>query len=223
MSGNRRKISVVCGCGLAVSSVLLAAERPPPLLVVPARQTVVQFSFDVARLRSVYLVAYDLKPRTSETVLHVWNGRSQEWAPVQMQDVASGSVFGVLPDLAILVGRDEDVPAELASAVAACCADVRRIPKLSPMDLANGMNESMEFTAHEWRWLKDRYGLTLKDLNEERRRYGRYGKPGEPRKTPVPSAEPDVGVDMPPVPMVREPTPLPLPELLPSPAAPVED
>ena len=83
----------------------------------------------------------------------------------------------------------------MLDAVRSLCPDAKRLPKLNPVDLANGMNEVMEFSGHEWRWLADRYKLTLNDRNWERRRYGRYGKPGETRKTPPP-AEKTPGIDM---------------------------
>jgi hypothetical protein len=70
----------------------------------------------------------------------------------------------------------------------------RRIASLTPVDLLNELNRDLAFTPMEWRWLAKRYGLTLTDLNAERRRYGKYGPPGSKPVKPQPSA----GVEMPP-------------------------
>jgi hypothetical protein len=46
------------------------------------------------------------------------------------------------------------------------------------VELVNGLDDIFKFSAGEWRYLAREYKLTLKDLNAERRRYGRYGRPG---------------------------------------------
>jgi hypothetical protein len=167
------------------------------LLVIPPRHTVVQLAFGVARLRPVYLVAYDTRVPGSGLVLHFWDTRRNDWVRTTTDGFRAGALFDELPGRIVLVGTDKDVPAEVASA-AAGLGKVQRVSSLLVKDMINSLDEGMKFTAGEWKWLAKTYGLQIVDLNEERRMYGRYGPPGSRPPAP-PSAEPSA------VPVAREP------------------
>lgn len=173
---------------LVLSSVSMTAEtRESTLLVIPARHTIMQLSLDIAGLRPVSLVAYEGNAASIDPLMHIWNGKTREWVRTGIEEYASADIFEIRPQRIILIGNDNDLPSLLIEA-SFWCADVKRIPTLNIMTLVNTLNESLEFTPREWKWLARRYKLKLKDLNAERRRYGRYGKPGEKRKVPMPRA-----------------------------------
>lgn len=207
--------------GLAFSSTAaMARQAERVLLVIPARYTVVQFAFDMARVRDVSLVAYDQLPKTTEPVLHVWDPQSRAWERISLSAYSSGSMFADSIDRAILVGNDATLPASLAESTA--WADkVDRIQSLQIADLANGMAPILKFSPAEWQWLSRRYELKLEDQNWERRRYGKYGKPGKERSMPpaarqkeaaqaAAAEQPQDATTLEPAPVVEEvPAPMP--------------
>ena len=194
---------------LMVWSVARAAEPPAPhLLIIPARHTVVQFAFDVARLRSVYLVSYSVPEGGDTPLLHVWDARAERWVGVNLDEFGDATIFRVVPRRCVLVGDDRTLPQSLADA-AGWCPDAVRIPSLNIADLANQLNMSLEFRPREWRWLAARYGFVLEDLNAGRRRQGRYSRPGPrpaPPPEPVAPIEP-LDEDIPPAVLHVEPAP----------------
>lgn len=182
--GNLGKIwSKVGLSGIAIRRE--AKAETPTLLVIPARYTIVKFSFDVARLRrAVSLVSYSGEVEATP-LMHVWRSDAQEWVKMSIEEYRSADAFKIRPQRIILVGGDKVLPSSLIEA-STWCSDVKRIPTLNIMALVNALNEDLKFHSLEWRWLAMRYELKLKDLNAERRRYGRYGKPGPKREVPVP-------------------------------------
>ena len=68
------------------------------------------------------------------------------------------------------------------------------------MAIVNDWHKHMLFSAQEWEWIAKRHGLKLKDTNWERRKYGRYGKPGEKKASvgvPMPAGIDEMAVDEP--------------------------
>jgi hypothetical protein len=172
----------------AVGGVRASADEGRVLLVIPPRHTVVQVAFGIARLRPAYVVAYDTRGRQSGFVLHLWNEEKRDWVATTLEEFQSGSLFDPAPDAVVLIGADQDIPAEVAAA-ATQNGKTQRITSLLIKDIINGINARLSFTPSEWHWLTRQYRLETKDLNAERRRYGRYGKPGS-APAPVPAAEP---------------------------------
>jgi hypothetical protein len=171
-------------CGRPVA----AGEAGRLLLVNPPRQTVVQVAFGVSQLRPVYLVAYDTRLAGGGCVLHFWDEVSREWIRMSAEEFRTGALLNGDVARVVIVGADKDVPAEVAAA-AAGLGTAQRVPSLLVRDLVNALNESLKFAPSEWRWLAKEYGLQIKDLNEDRRRYGRYGPPGaRPGPQPAPEA-----------------------------------
>jgi hypothetical protein len=168
---------------LSVLSVLMtilpfaqgASDAPATLLVVPSRYTIVQLAFDIAKVRPVTLVAYEVEPRQKTVVLHRWDVPAVDWVRVSLEDYASGMAYRPIPARAVLVGSDKNLPEALASLPSGM--DVQRIPTLKFAPMVNAMNETFAFTPSEWRWLARRHNLELKDTNAQRRRWGKYGPP----------------------------------------------
>ena len=147
----------------------------PVLLVIPTRYTIVQFANDVATLRETYIVSFE-KSKDGALHLYVWDRAADDWVKTDLDSYAGGGLFAVPPVEAFLIGADSDVPPALVTATSFC--EMKRIPNLNLVPIANTLNESLQFQASEWRWLAGRYKMQVVDLNEDRRRYGRYGKPG---------------------------------------------
>mgnify|MGYP001615492679 CR=1 FL=1 len=130
--------------------------------------------------------------------LYVWDAAAYTWIKTTFADYGSGNVFAVKPQKVIIIGSEKDIPPVLGD-VSAWCSDVKRIPTLSIMEVFNGLNENLGFTSQEWKWIAKTYELKLEDRNAERRRYGKYGKPGERAQAPMPVAP------MPEAPKVEKP------------------
>lgn len=161
-------------------SVAVAKPEGTTLVVIPSRYTVVQFCFDIARIRSVYLVSYDQPATVKKTMLYAWNNEQSNWVPIEASDLAGGTLFTVPPQRTVLVGAGPLVPAAVLDAVTAA-GPFSQVESLNLMDLSNALHQSMRFSGSEWKWLAGRYNLQLEDRNEERRRWGRYGAPGQAR------------------------------------------
>lgn len=191
------------------------------LLVMPSRHTVVQFCFDVARIRSVYMVAYDQPALSKQPMLYAWNNDRADWVAIQASELAGGQLFSVPPARTIVIGGAAIMPKDVADAVAATDVAVTS-ESLNVADLANAFHQVLNFSSSEWTWLGDRFGLQLKDRNEDRRQSGRYS---QNRSQVQPPAERDAMVAMPPAsveeldipgpetaPVSLEPAPAPAPE-----------
>ena len=180
------RLGLVAGFAMValVGSTVAARAAGSTLLVIPSRFTVVQFSFDVARVRSLYLVAYDRNAVVPGTQLYAWSVEKSDWIKIDPAALSSGELFSEKPSRVVVVGDDATLPPEVLSA-AAGAGRVQRVTSLQLVDLANTLNADMNFTAEDWRWLAKRYGFTLEDKNVERRRYGRYGPPGGKASRPV--------------------------------------
>jgi len=150
----------------------------PTCIVMPTRYTIVQFSFDLIRLRrDIYLVAHDKEIGGEATVLHVWDEKTQDWVRVGIEEYVAGTVFTAVPKRLILVGSRNDLPEELASAPL-WASEVHQVESLDLVKILNKFQTVFRFNEREWQWLAKRYNITFEDLNAERRRYGKYGKPG---------------------------------------------
>lgn len=173
---------------LFAASGVMAQEAPTPtVLVIPPRYTIVKLGLDMVALRPVLLVS--CQEGNAGTVMHVWNDDPGEWLHLPVDTFRSGEMFRVQPRDIVIVGSDQDVPGLVVDAARAL-APVKRVETLNLVSVINALNESLKFDRNEWRWLAGRYNLTLKDLNSERRRYGKYGPPGGSREEVImPMAE----------------------------------
>jgi|GEM_PF-1572572 len=168
-----------------------AEEGGPILMVIPARYTMVQFANDVASLRETYIVSFE-KSKDGSLQLYVWDRTANDWIKTDLDTYSGGGLFAVQPVEAFVIGADSDVPPALVSGTSFC--EMKRINSLNIVPIANTLNESLEFQSNEWRWLAGRHKLQIVDLNEDRRRYGRYGKPGakDSKAAPAMGAEEEI-------------------------------
>ena len=157
--------ALVAGVTLLSFPVRAAADGDAVLVVAPARYTVMQVAFDVARRYPTVLVSYqsaDPDPR-----LHVWNG--YEWMPLPLEDYRSGSFLQTFPARTLLLGDDTLLPASLRN-VSAWCPASQQFPDLETPALVNAIGQYIPFTPSDWRWFAGRYNLTLTDTSAARQR-----------------------------------------------------
>jgi hypothetical protein len=156
------------------------------LLVVPARYTIVQFAFDIAKLRpsTVAMVAYDDNPTNQAPRIHVWNGAIRDWMRMSLSEYRNGSFMRTPPKNIVLIGSD--MPGGVLMEGSTWATAKKRVPTFSAVTLVNTLNETMSFTQDEWKTLARRYGLKLKDMNDERRRHGKWGVPGQEKTETAP-------------------------------------
>lgn len=178
-------------CQFSQTAAAEESRKEPVLLVVPSQYTIVQLAFDMSKLRrDVLIVCFSEKGVKTGQSLYVWdpNPVPGKWVQTTFENYTSGDVFGVKPGKVVIVGTEKDVPAVLAD-TSKWCKDVSRASTLNIMELMNSLNETFKFSQTEWKWLAKEYDLKLEDLNAMRRRYGRWGKPGEKQKVELPGVE----------------------------------
>jgi len=161
-------------------AVVLSAEARsihqaggPTLMVIPSRYSVIQFATDIARIRSLYIVAYD-KTQSGQLSLFIWDGNRQNWETIGFEEIQSGNALARPPSATFLISQ----PGQSPAGITAGYSNTRNIQSLNIKDMVNALHEELHFQPSEWKWLARRYGLQLKDRNAGRRRYGRYGPPG---------------------------------------------
>ena len=170
----------------AVAMVLLlggvaeaAKSKRTSLLVIPARQTIVQLGFNMAALRPVTLVSYESLTDLDDPAMHIWDAKTSEWVATTLGEYAIDPLVGS-PRHVFVVGASED-----ASRLAGSAPDGSKlvtVNSMSVMNIINAMNQSLSVTTVEWDRLARWHGLKTQDMNYDRRRYGRYGRPGQTRK-----------------------------------------
>lgn len=182
-----RTISRFALVALAMLPVLFAghaeAARKQDVLVVPARQRTVALAFDVRALRDLVMITYRGTAATEAPLMHVWSPSANAWQELSAEAYAFGQFMSTQPGKLFLIGTDRDLPASVIAG-ASQAAEVVRIDSISMAEMANTFNQHMKFSPREWRTLSERHGLQTRDLNYERRKWGRFGPP--------PSAQPDV-------------------------------
>jgi len=167
-------VALVVSCGM----VARADESQKLLLVVPARPAVVRFCADVVRMKSAAMVCYESRQHGGRPELFLWKAASGDWVKISADEYRSGAIFGPGQRRVLVAGTDRAALAALVE-LSAGLGDVATIDRLDLMSMANSINDIAPFTSGQWKALARRHDLQLKDLNEERRRYGRFGKPGE--------------------------------------------
>jgi hypothetical protein len=207
-----RKTLAACLVGTMVFAIGAgSATAGRTLLVIPARYSVVQFAADITRLRPADMVAYDTRGEQGEVVVHFWEPSQQSWVLGSLDELRLGARFDAMPSRVVLIGGERDVPPAVLSAVSGLGTTPARVLSLRVVDMVNALNDTLKFTAGEWRWLAKRHQLETVDLNAERRRYGRYGSPG------VNKTSPDAGKED------LSAAPVPVPALTPTPAVEAPD
>jgi len=185
----------------AVFTSVCAAEGgekgPSTLVFIPARLKVVAFMQDVYRLRKITLVSYQGNVKSMEPSLYGWNG--SVWKRTTFDDLRAGDA---MPERIIVVGDASITPASVID-FSAQCENGLQIESLDTTVMASAIEKLLLLTPKEVKWLARKQSLVVTDRNAERRRYGRWGKPGSENalkspaeiETTLPS-EPDLDVKL---------------------------
>jgi hypothetical protein len=190
------KKQAMLGVVLSLVATLTVSAADSLLMVVPVRQRTMDFAFDVSRMKPVTLVAYDTR-NPGKPALNVWDREHGIWEALSPEEYAAGSFLPSSVKQVVIVGPVKEMPAELEKIA---WAPVDRVTALSFSEMANKLDATLKFSGRQWQYLADEYGFTIQDLNTDRRRYGKYGPPGQKSKMP---------------PKVETETVLPLPVTLP--------
>ena len=160
-------VSLLCDTAAAASK-----SKTTSLILIPARRRVVKLFQDVCRRRRVTLISYQSQADGQDPILYEWNGHA--WATTSLMDLADN----LSSTQTILVGNQATLPTALLDATRNI--EGRQIlESLDIVSLITSLDAAMDFNSRELKWLAKRHGMTITDLNAERRKYGRYGKPGE--------------------------------------------
>ncbi len=181
---------VITTMGLAAPS--MAAKND--VIIVPARARILALAFDVYSLRGGSLVTYRGNAMSTAPLLHAWNTRRGEWQEMTLDEFTFGKFMPSPPDNLYIIGTASDVPPGIIDG-AMQARKVIRIETLNMAETANAFHVNMKFSQREWRSLADRHGLQTKDLNYERRRWGRFGPPGTHHAASPPAIEPVPALD----------------------------
>ncbi len=170
-----------------ISQALVARTPKLTMVVVPARFSVLQVSFDLISRFSAVLVSYQGDATTDVPLIHAWNG--QEWVSVTLEDYREASFLQVTPLRTIIVGDESMVPAVLTEA-SSWCQDVINIPSIDTATMVNSFGRLFDFTRSDWQWFSKRYNLGLQDINAEKRNRSWYDFPFVEKKADVPQEIP---------------------------------
>lgn len=156
-----------------------ALSKKLTMVVVPARYSVLQVSFDLLRKRDAVLVSYQGDATTADPLLHAWNG--QEWVHVTSESFAQAGFLQVKPSQVVLVGDEALLPRTLIDG-ASWSPQVLNIPSIDTATLVNAFGKLFAFRRGDWAWFAARYNLDLSDLNAARRNSSWYDRPYTPEK-----------------------------------------
>lgn len=146
------------------------------LLVMPARTRLVQFGFDLAKIRAFSLVTYE-GTSTTRPFLHYWDGA--QWAELTLEELTERGFLAQTPRRVVIIGEDSMVSPDLCEAVS-WCPEVHKIPSIKTVEIVNVLHPLLGFNDGELEWLAARHNLKIRDVNEERRRLDPYSVPRSP-------------------------------------------
>lgn len=164
-----KRLFLVLSVCLPLLSFGMGRSGPQRLevLVVPSRPNLVRVGMDLRERRGVVLLAYAPESPSSAPFLHVWDGR--EWVRVPAERYADGSFLTRAPDRVWVAGGDEGPTETLIEQAADWTPEVLNVSAFNVTEFLNAMGRSMGFSASDWKWFAEAYGLDLKDLNREAR------------------------------------------------------
>ena len=175
-----RTILTIVLCSLVFSifgTQAQAGKKETSVLVIPPRYRIVQLATDISTLRPVFVISYQQHPKTEETILHLWNDELRQWTALSTEEFQSYSFARMLPANVIVVGTDEKITKTVADK-ALWAPNVEILGTLDIASIINSVGDSISLKPRDLKWLSKRYSLTSEDLNAERRRWGKYGRPG---------------------------------------------
>ncbi len=194
------------GTGLIALAVTATSDftfagmaTPDSIIVMPARKRVVQLAFQLSRCKNVGLVTYNTNAGLDSPLIHVWTG--QEWVQVSLDDYVQGSFMSGEPKNVYLLGDSNTLPVRMMNDIS-WYKSPERITTLDISSLVNTFGKSLKLSPRQWKWLAAENGLTIKDQNTERRRYGRWGAPGKEKEMNPSKLE---SIELPPSQIIIEP------------------
>lgn len=152
------------------------AKTVQSAIVVPARHAYLQLAVDVSRFSPVTVIGFR-KSQAGAVRLFVWDAAKQGWSRLAVEDYQSGAVFGGKSTRLILVNANESIPPVLET-LSPPIKETQIVSADSIGDLVNKFAPIFKFTESQFRAIAAWNNLTLTDHNAERRKYGRWGKPG---------------------------------------------
>jgi len=185
---------------LAISNTMASNQQNGFMLLMPARHAIVKYAFDIAALRPTTIVAYGGRTEDGDLLLHYWSTSDKRWVLLSLDDLAFGHYLPGPVQTLVVLGSSKSMPATIRDQAPPAENTISQ-EELDLAKLTNLLNLDMAFSAQEWKILAQRHGLKTRDLNAERRRYGRYGPPGKKAKRPQkkeeePLTQDDVDVDV---------------------------
>ncbi len=198
------KLSFVAPVCLALFTQVFAgafgpAPKPPAILLVPARHSLVQLGRDFVDREGVLLMTYALETPAAEPHLHVWSGT--EWIQVRAPLFSDGTFLRVKPSKVMVVGEANALTAGLIERASGWTEEVLHFETGNVTELVNRLGRVFAFRQGDWQWFARRYDLKLEDLNTEARKRSWYdttrpedippatnplrGNAGEPTPNPV--------------------------------------
>lgn len=172
---------------MLVVSAQASTKRDLNLIVAPARYSVMQVMFDVIHHRSAVLVSYQENKKSSDPLLHVWNGAS--WGEISLHDLRELSFLQRTPKRAILVGDDDLLPVAVKDALS-WMPELVIVRQLDNASLLNEFGRITKWSRSEWAWFSSRYNLELEDETAALRNSSWYDQAGPLQKSSQPSYEP---------------------------------
>lgn len=168
---------------LPVSNISAQSANSRMVLIFPARPAVVQSAFDAAWLRPIELISYD-KDRDGNLLMWRWNSTQQKWIDLPAENLRSNLLMRERKPEVLVIGDNSEIVTRIQEATV-WAESVDTLMDMNKLPVFNRLNESLQFSSREWRWLADRHGIQLQDVSVERRRYGR-------RKAQLPQIPPQI-------------------------------
>ncbi len=140
------------------------------ILVLPARQRVVQLGFDVLSLRPrLLLIVYQGTGESDEAGMHIWNGN--KWLRLRDSDYANGRFLrsGAVIRQMYLVGPENDVP-RILQYRPQWAEEMQWLQSLQISDMVNVLGKGFRFTGEEWLRISEAHDLQLFESSVRHRR-----------------------------------------------------
>ena len=176
MSKQMRFLTLIILSVTVCSQSFGAQPEDPVVVLVPARKQIMNLAFDVAALRPTFLISYQNLGKNVAPFMHIWDANERVWRETNQDFYHQGLHFAAAPGTVYILGAGDETPNTL-STQPSWAKNLVRLSELNAVSIMNAFSDSLNFSAKEWQWLARRHNLELKDLNEQRRRYGRYGPP----------------------------------------------
>lgn len=144
-------------------------------LLVPSRYTLVELAFNIREFRPVQLLIFD----SAKANLYAWHTSERKWLKTTADDINRIPEFEL--NKIIVIGTERDIPQSFVNTLQKPAVSVERISSYDFKTVFNELNRHFKFSLSEWEYFAKTYDLTIEDRNAERRRWGKYGKPGSPK------------------------------------------